>query len=128
MKDWLKILQNIKGKFSLSYYDFPQLSEWFPKDKYVWKSREFFRSSASFSESKSEKGTELLIMNYDTDYEDLKESLCEVGMKSMSEQVKKEKELVKKYSTEDSSGLLEASGLKEILEEKPMIDKDDFWN
>ena len=25
-------LKSIKGKFSLSYYDFPQLSEWFPKN------------------------------------------------------------------------------------------------
>jgi len=59
-----KCLKNIQGKFSLSYYDFENLSQWFPKDKYKWVSKDFFRSSASFSENKEQKGTELLIMNY----------------------------------------------------------------
>jgi len=59
-----KILQNTKAKWALSYYDYPQLSKWFPKDKYVWANKEFFRSSASFSENKSIKGDELLIFNY----------------------------------------------------------------
>jgi DNA adenine methylase len=29
-------IKGIQGKFSLSYYDFPQLSQWFPKDQYRW--------------------------------------------------------------------------------------------
>lgn len=58
-----KILQNTQARWSLSYYYFPELEEWFPKDKYTWVSKEFHRSSASFSENKS-KGVELLIMNY----------------------------------------------------------------
>jgi hypothetical protein len=36
-----------------------------PKDKYVWLEKDFFRSSASFSETRYTKGTELLILNYD---------------------------------------------------------------
>lgn len=59
-----KILQNTNAKWALSYYDYPQLSEWFPKDKYVWANKEFFRSSASFSDNKEIKGNELLIFNY----------------------------------------------------------------
>lgn len=58
------LLYNTKAKWSLSYYYFKELEEWFPRDKYTWVSKEFFRSSASFSESKNTKGIELLIMNY----------------------------------------------------------------
>lgn len=56
-------LQNCKSRWSLSYYYFPELEKWYPKDKYFWTSKEFNRSSASFSNKK--KGVELLIMNYD---------------------------------------------------------------
>lgn len=55
-------LQNVKGRFSLSYYDFPQLSEWLPKDQYRWTQKDFSKA-ASTSKEKT-KGTELLIMNY----------------------------------------------------------------
>ena len=55
-------IKQIQGKFSLSYYDFPQLSEWFPKDQYHWEQKDFSKA-ASTSKEKT-KGTELLIMNY----------------------------------------------------------------
>lgn len=55
-------LQNIQGKFSLSYYDFPQLSEWFPKDQYHWEQKDF--SKAASTKKEKSKGTEILIMNY----------------------------------------------------------------
>ena len=58
-----KILENTKGRWSLSYYWFKELEEWYPRDRYTWVSKEFHRPSASFSNK--EKGTELLIMNYD---------------------------------------------------------------
>jgi DNA adenine methylase len=58
-----KILQNTKARWSLSYYWFKELEDWFPRDKYVWTSKEFHRPSASFSNDT--KGVELLIMNYD---------------------------------------------------------------
>lgn len=54
-------LQTILGKFSLSYYDFELLHEWFPESEYTWKSKEFNKAAASKVGS---KGTELLIMNY----------------------------------------------------------------
>ena len=59
-----QVLQNTRAKWALSYYYFEGLEEWFPRDKYTWISKDFFRSSASFSEGKEVKGTEILILNY----------------------------------------------------------------
>jgi hypothetical protein len=56
------ILVKTKSRWSLSYYWFKELEDWFPKDKYYWVKKEFHRPSASFSNDK--KGVELLIMNY----------------------------------------------------------------
>jgi DNA adenine methylase len=61
----LELLKTLKSKWMLSYYYFPALEALLPKDEYTWLERDFFRSSASFSENKSTKGTELLILNYD---------------------------------------------------------------
>lgn len=57
-------LKSMEGKFSLSYYDFPQLSEWFPKDEYRWEEKDFVKAASAKSGVKQNKGTELLIMNY----------------------------------------------------------------
>lgn len=57
-------LKNIKGKFSLSYYDFPQLSIWFPKNEYRWVSQDFKKAAGAKKDGKQSTGTELLIMNY----------------------------------------------------------------
>jgi DNA adenine methylase len=56
------ILLKTKSRWSLSYYWFKELEEWFPRDKFFWTSKEFHRPSASFSNN--EKGVELLILNY----------------------------------------------------------------
>ena len=56
------ILKNIKGRFALSYYEFELLTEWFPKDKYIWETKGF-KKIGSTTTIKS-VGTELLIMNY----------------------------------------------------------------
>lgn len=58
------ILKQIKGKFALSYYDFPLLSEWLPKNKYNWIQKEFAKAAGAQKGKKQNKGTELLIMNY----------------------------------------------------------------
>lgn len=58
-------LKSIKGKFSLSYYDFPLLSEWFPKDEYVWEKKLFAKAAAAKKGVSQNMGEELLIMNYD---------------------------------------------------------------
>ncbi len=55
-------IKNIKGKFSLSYYDFPLLSNWFPKEEYRWEQKDF--SKAASTKKEKTLGTELLIMNY----------------------------------------------------------------
>jgi len=64
----LELLKTLKSRWSLSYYYFPALEKHLPKDKFVWLEKDFFRSSASFSENKSTKGTEVLILNYDPNY------------------------------------------------------------
>ena len=57
-------LKDIEGKFSLSYYDFPLLSEWFPKNEYRWESKEFAKAAAAKKGEKQNMGEEILIMNY----------------------------------------------------------------
>jgi DNA adenine methylase len=57
-------LKNIKGRFSLSYYDFELLSQWFPKDDFEWKSQLFSKPSAAKKGVKQTKAEEILIMNY----------------------------------------------------------------
>jgi len=57
-------LKDMKGKFSLSYYDFPLLSEWFPKDQYKWEKKEFAKAAAAKKGKAQTMGEELLIMNY----------------------------------------------------------------
>lgn len=70
------VIKGIKGKFSLSYYDFPQLNEWFPQfgvskhnqldlfsePPYKWERKDF--SKAASTKKEKNIGTELLIMNY----------------------------------------------------------------
>ena len=57
-------LKQIKGKFSLSYYDFDLLSQWLPKNQYVWEEKEFTKQAGTKKDGTRNKGTELLIMNY----------------------------------------------------------------
>jgi hypothetical protein len=58
------ILQKVKGKFSLSYYDFFLLHDWFPESKYKWEKKEFAKAAAAKKNTKQNMGEELLIMNY----------------------------------------------------------------
>ena len=58
-------LKNIESKFSLSYYDFELLHKWFPKNRYVWVEKDFAKAAAASKGKKQNKGTELLIMNYE---------------------------------------------------------------
>jgi len=57
-------LKGIKGKFSLSYYDFDLLSEWFPEKEFRWERKEFVKAAAAKKGKEQNKGEELLIMNY----------------------------------------------------------------
>jgi len=58
------VLHNVKGKFSLSYYDFDLLHQWFPKDQYTWVKKEFAKAASAKKGEKQNMGEELLIMNY----------------------------------------------------------------
>lgn len=64
-------LWEIKGRFGLSYYEFPQLFEWYsqmldinPKGKYKWDSKGFMKAAAAKEGVSQNEGMELLIMNY----------------------------------------------------------------
>ena len=57
-------IKPIQGKFSISYYDFPDLSVWFPKNQYRWESKLFAKAAAAKKDQKQNMGEELLIMNY----------------------------------------------------------------
>jgi DNA adenine methylase len=59
-----KILNNIKGKFAMSYYYFDKLNNWYPDNKYKWESKNFKKSSSAQNGKKQNNSTELLIMNY----------------------------------------------------------------
>ena len=58
------VLKAMEGKFSLSYYDFPLLSEWFHKNEYTWEMKEFAKAASAKKGEKQNMGQELLIMNY----------------------------------------------------------------
>lgn len=63
-------LANIQGKFALSYYDFDDLHQFYPENKFFWHSQSVYRSAATRSGNNANyktksKGTEILIMNYD---------------------------------------------------------------
>jgi DNA adenine methylase len=57
-------LKSIKGKFSLSYYDFELLHQWLPEDEYRWEKKEFAKAATAKKGTKQNMGEELLILNY----------------------------------------------------------------
>lgn len=62
------VLNNIKGKFILSYYDFDGLDEMYPKDKFYWVVKSFTKASTTILKTNDvvdKKGYELLIMNFE---------------------------------------------------------------
>jgi DNA adenine methylase len=58
------VLNQVHSKFSLSYYDFPQLHEWFPEDRYRWEKKSFAKAASAKKGVKQNLGEELLILNY----------------------------------------------------------------
>jgi DNA adenine methylase len=71
------VLGSIRGKFALSYYEFPELLNWYPKDKFRWEYKEFTSPMSAGAElAKAQTGsgkkvdvskhksTEVLILNY----------------------------------------------------------------
>lgn len=58
------VLNDVQSKFSLSYYDFELLHEWYPENKFRWESKKFSKAASAKKNSKQSLGEELLIMNY----------------------------------------------------------------
>jgi DNA adenine methylase len=59
-----KTLHQVQGKFSLSYYDFELLHDWFPESEYTWEMKEFAKAASAKKGVSQNMGQELLIMNY----------------------------------------------------------------
>jgi DNA adenine methylase len=57
-------LKAMEGRFSLSYYHFDLLDDWFPREEYTWKDKEFAKTAMAVPGKAQTKGTEILIMNY----------------------------------------------------------------
>jgi len=58
------VLKNCKSRWILSYYDFPELEEIYPSDKYIYTRKEYTKSSSDQRGHKP-KAIEVLIMNYE---------------------------------------------------------------
>jgi DNA adenine methylase len=58
------VLNTVQGKFSLSYYDFPLLHDWFPENRFRWEKKEFAKAAAAKKNVKQNIAEELLILNY----------------------------------------------------------------
>ena len=56
------IIKNSKCKWMISYYDFPELHEWFPENRYKWVRKNYKKVSSNLK--KSNISEEVLIMNY----------------------------------------------------------------
>jgi DNA adenine methylase len=63
-KNLADILGKIKGKFILSYYDYPQLSEWYPENKFIYERKEYKKASMAKNGKVQSVGMEVLIRNY----------------------------------------------------------------
>jgi DNA adenine methylase len=57
-------LKETNSKFSLSYYEFEKLHEFYPQDEYNWYNKDFVKPSAAIKGKKQAKATELIITNY----------------------------------------------------------------
>jgi DNA adenine methylase len=55
-------LQQCQGRFALSYYEFDELAEWFPRDQYTWHT--YSISKQSSSRRNKTRGQEVVITNY----------------------------------------------------------------
>ena len=59
-----QVLNSVQSKFSLSYYDFDLLSQWYSPERYRWERKKFAKAAAAKKGGKQNLGEELLIMNY----------------------------------------------------------------
>ena len=59
-----QVLNACQSKFSLSYYEFELLHQWYPKERYRWEEKEFTKAAAAKKGVKQNLAKELLILNY----------------------------------------------------------------
>lgn len=59
-----KVLNSTQSKFSLSYYDFDLLHDWYPENNFRWEKKQFAKAAAAKKGVKQNMGEELLILNY----------------------------------------------------------------
>jgi len=59
-----QVLNQVQSKFSLSYYEFDLLHQWFPIDRFRWERKKFVKAAAAKKGVKQNLGEELLILNY----------------------------------------------------------------
>ena len=58
------LLNGVQSKFSLSYYDFDLLHQWYPQTDFRWEKKKFVKAAAAKKGVKQNFGEELLILNY----------------------------------------------------------------
>ena len=56
------LLNSCKGAWVLSYYEFPEMHEWYPESKYEWVRKDYKKGSSAAKGKKQTVGTELLII------------------------------------------------------------------
>lgn len=59
-----ELLENIMGRFALSYYRFPELDKMYPEDFFTYFEKEFTKSAITAKGKKQKTANELLIVNY----------------------------------------------------------------
>lgn len=64
-----ELLNRCRSKWILSYYEYPQLNDWYPKDKYQWEKKEYSKASMASKGKKQSKGEELLVIKGNTNNE-----------------------------------------------------------
>ena len=115
----LELLKKIKSKWALSYYYYSSLEKMLPKDEYIWLEKKFFRSSASFSDTKNIKGKELLILNYTPENKPIieeKKTFTKKIVKPMAKKFKdkSEKELIDEIEEKNEGAFIVNSSSKKL--------------
>ena len=59
-----QVLNRTQSKFSLSYYEFDLLHQWYPTDRFRWEKKQFAKAAAAKKGVKQNLAEELLILNY----------------------------------------------------------------
>ena len=61
-KELADMLNQCESNWVLSYYEFPEMHEWYPKSKYKWIDKEYKKGSMAAKGKQQSVGTELLII------------------------------------------------------------------